>query len=240
MNKKRKLGIFVLANLLVFSSVSTAFSAENNLNSCNNRTQISLRMCDNKIEQYEEIKGISQFKLFFKVPFCVTYLNKNIIIDNNFNYNNSDKINQTEISKEEINENDQNDNSTFKLTAEEKELLDLVNKERKANGLASLTINEDLVKVARLKALDMIDKNYFSHTSPTYGNLFKMLKQFNISYSYAGENLAGNSIISLAHESLINSSGHRANILGQNYKQIGIGIVDGGVYGKMIVQLFIG
>lgn len=126
------------------------------------------------------------------------------------------------------------------MSADEQQMLDLVNAERVKAGLSPLKANLKLTSVARLKAKDMIDKNYFSHTSPTYGSPFDMMKQFGISYYTAGENLAGAPNTSTAHTNLMNSSGHRANILNSSFKEVGIGIVNGGPYGKMFVQMFIG
>ena len=117
-------------------------------------------------------------------------------------------------------------------------MIGLVNAVRAKNGFSSLSANTRLSKVARLKASDMIKNNYFNHNSPTYGSPFDMMNQFGISYRYAGENLAGASTVEIAHNNLMNSSGHRANILNASYKQIGIGVVNGGPYGKMFVQLF--
>jgi len=124
------------------------------------------------------------------------------------------------------------------ITSEERRMMGLVNAVRAKNGFSPLSANTRLAKVARLKASDMIKNNYFNHNSPTYGSPFDMMKQFGISYSYAGENLAGANTVEIAHNNLMNSSGHRANILNAGYKQIGIGVVNGGPYGKMFVQLF--
>lgn len=126
------------------------------------------------------------------------------------------------------------------LTAEEQQMVNLVNAERQKRGLQPLKVNLELTKVARVKAKDMIDNNYFSHHSPTYGSPFDMMRQFGISYRTAGENLAGNQTVERAHQALMNSDGHRANILNPNYTEVGIGIVAGGPYGKMFVQLFKG
>ncbi|BAU28684.1 putative YkwD family protein [Aneurinibacillus soli] len=126
------------------------------------------------------------------------------------------------------------------LTADEQQMLDLVNKERTQRGLAPLKANLELTKLARLKAQDMIDKNYFSHQSPTYGSPFDMMNRFGVSYRTAGENIAGNSSVAAAHTALMNSEGHRANILNTAYTEVGIGIVNGGPYGKMFVQMFKG
>ena len=97
----------------------------------------------------------------------------------------------------------------------------------------------DVVRVARIKAKDMADNKYFSHQSPTYGSPFDMLKKFGVSYRAAGENIAGNRSSKAAHDALMNSPGHRANILNTQYDRIGIGIVPDSRYGKVFVQMFI-
>lgn len=125
------------------------------------------------------------------------------------------------------------------LTADEQQMVDLVNKARGENNLPALEVDMAVVKVARVKAQDMIDNKYFSHTSPTYGSPFDMMKSFSIHYTLAGENIAGNQTVAAAHDALMNSPGHRANILKTDYTHIGIGIVDGGPYGKMFTQMFI-
>ncbi|MDE5412616.1 CAP domain-containing protein [Alkalihalobacterium chitinilyticum] len=126
------------------------------------------------------------------------------------------------------------------ITAEEQQMVNLVNEERAKVGLPALKVNTDLTKVARVKAQDMIDHNYFAHQSPTYGSPFDMLQHYGVSYRTAGENLAGNQTVEAAHRALMNSSGHRANILNHQYTEVGIGIINGGPYGKMFVQLFKG
>ncbi len=125
------------------------------------------------------------------------------------------------------------------LTEDENLMLSLVNQARASAGLPALSIDLQLTKAARAKSQDMINKNYFSHQSPTYGSVSQMLKTFGISYRAVGENIACNSSTNGAHTALMNSSGHRANILGSQYTYIGIGIVDGGKCGKMFTQLFI-
>jgi uncharacterized YkwD family protein len=119
-------------------------------------------------------------------------------------------------------------------------VLKLVNAERKKAGVQPLTLSEKLTSIANTKAKDMADKGYFSHQSPTYGSPFDMLKQFGVSYSYAGENIAaGQKTAEEVMNSWMNSSGHKANILNKNYTQIGVGFVRGGEYGTEWVQLFI-
>lgn len=125
-------------------------------------------------------------------------------------------------------------------TTQAQAVLDLVNKERKKAGVPALTLSQKLTDIANNKAKDMADKNYFSHTSPTYGSPFDMLKHFGVSYSYAGENIAaGQKTAEEVMNSWMNSSGHRANILNKNYTQLGVGYTTGGQYGTEWVQLFI-
>lgn len=119
-------------------------------------------------------------------------------------------------------------------------MLSLINQERAKAGLSPLTADMRLVELARKKSLDMIQNNYFGHVSPTYGSPFDMLKAAGISYRAAGENIAGAPTVARAHALLMASQGHRANILSSSYNRVGIGIVDGGPYGKMFTQLFIG
>lgn len=130
--------------------------------------------------------------------------------------------------------------TTSTLNTDEKEVFDLINKQRTNNGLSALTIDSEVQRVARIKAQDMVDNNYFSHTSPTYGSPFDMLKSFKISYKTAGENIAGNSSNSAAVNAWMNSSGHKANILNSGFNYTGIGVVSSPKYGKMYVQMFIG
>jgi len=130
--------------------------------------------------------------------------------------------------------------STTSMNADEKEVFDLINKQRTNNGLQALKIDNEVQKVARIKAQDMVDNNYFAHESPTYGSPFQMLKSFKISYKTAGENIAANSSNSGAVNAWMNSSGHKANILNSSYNYTGIGVVSSKKYGKMYVQMFIG
>lgn len=110
------------------------------------------------------------------------------------------------------------------LTSDEQLIVNLVNQERVNAGLQPLKVNFKLVKVARLKAQDMVENNYFSHTSPTYGSPFDMIKAEGVNYRYAGENIAGNSTASGAMAAWMRSDGHRANILNPNFTHIGVGV----------------
>lgn len=124
------------------------------------------------------------------------------------------------------------------VTAYESEVVRLVNEARKQNGLSPLTTNWELSRVARYKSQDMVDKRYFSHTSPTYGSPFDMMKAFGISYRTAGENIAyGQRTPQEVVNAWMNSPGHRANILNGSFTQIGVGYVAAGNYWT---QMFIG
>lgn len=126
------------------------------------------------------------------------------------------------------------------LTADEQETFDLINLKRAEAGLSALQIDSEVQNVARAKAQDMVNNSYFSHTSPTYGSPFDMLKSYGITYKAAGENIAGNSSNSGAVNAWMNSEGHRANILSNNYNYTGLAVVDSPKYGKLYVQMFIG
>ena len=110
----------------------------------------------------------------------------------------------------------------------ERQVVELVNQERAAYGLAPLTLSTQLSDGARLKSQDMRDNGYFDHTSPTYGTPFEMMRSLGITYSAAAENIAmGYSTAEAVVAGWMNSPSHRANILSENYTHIGVGHVDG-------------
>lgn len=149
------------------------------------------------------------------------------------NYSNSNNSSNNNSSS--------NSNSTTTaMTTDEKEVFDLINNQRTQNGLSALKLDTETLRVARIKAQDMVDNNYFSHNSPTYGSPFQMLNSFKISYKTAGENIAGNSSNSSAVTAWMNSSGHKANILNSSFNYTGIGVVKSSKYGKVYVQMFLG
>ncbi|MDD2376270.1 MAG: CAP domain-containing protein [Clostridia bacterium] len=119
-------------------------------------------------------------------------------------------------------------------------VLKYINDARKANGLIALTKDWKLADIALRKSNEMVEKNYFLHTSPTYGTPFDMMKNFGITYKTAGENIAGNSNMKSAVDSWMNSEGHRKNILSNSYNYIGIGVTKSDKYGYIISAMFIG
>lgn len=121
------------------------------------------------------------------------------------------------------------------------QVLVLVNKERTLRGLTALKGDSALNRVAQLKAEDMAKKGYFSHTSPTYGSAFDMLKSHNIKYKTAGENIAyGQKTAQTVMNGWMNSSGHRANILKSSYTKLGVGYAVSSNGTPYWVQIFVG
>ncbi|QPQ36420.1 CAP domain-containing protein [Lysinibacillus sp. JNUCC-52] len=120
----------------------------------------------------------------------------------------------------------------------EQEVVKLVNAERAKAGLPALKEDWELSRVAKYKSQDMHDKNYFDHTSPTYGTPFTMMKNFGITYKSAGENIAkGQKSATEVVNAWMNSEGHRANILNTSYTHIGVGFVkDGNYWSQMFIQ----
>jgi len=151
-------------------------------------------------------------------------------------------INQqvTDVEKEDITkDNDQSSEAEkTSLSAYEEKVVELTNKEREKQGLQDLKIDEELSKVAKDKSTDMNSKGYFSHTSPTYGSPFDMMKQYGIDYQTAGENIAkGQSSPEEVVDAWMHSEGHRANILNENFTHIGVGYEEAGNHWT---QMFIG
>lgn len=120
----------------------------------------------------------------------------------------------------------------------EQEMLVLLNQEREKNGFPKLTFSNDLAAVGREHCENMFERGYFSHFTPEGLSPFDRMDKAGISYSYAGENLALAPNVAIAMQGLIQSPGHRANILSPNFGQVGIGVIDGGAYGEMFCQEF--
>ncbi|WP_205091487.1 SafA/ExsA family spore coat assembly protein [Thalassobacillus pellis] len=122
----------------------------------------------------------------------------------------------------------------------EQQVIDLTNRERTQRGLPALREDWQLSRVARYKSRDMAQRNYFSHHSPTYGSPFTMMRDFNISYRRAAENIAaGQRTPQEVVNGWMNSPGHRKNILNGNMTHIGVGYAEGGSYGTYWTQMFI-
>ena len=154
-----------------------------------------------------------------------------------------DLIEYTSNTQEEVvQEQEQNPNLT---TTPENDaniyyILERINAIRNENGLPALTLDSLITATAQTKARDMVENNYFSHNSPTYGSPFLMMKNAGITYKAAGENIAGNNNLDDAINSFINSPEHSQNILSNAYNYIGIGLEKSDTYGYVIVLMFIG
>lgn len=140
-------------------------------------------------------------------------------------------------SNESVSLNFRTNNYSVDKTAEQ-QMLQLVNQERAKAGKGPLVMNSLLQKVARAHAADMLERGYFSHYTPDGASPFDRMNQAGVVYTYGGENLAFSPNVQLAMQGLMNSPGHRENILSPNYHKVGIGVLDAGVYGEMFVQEF--
>jgi len=163
-----------------------------------------------KSTTYTVVSGDSMWKIAVKYQIGVSELIKaNPQISNPSMIKVGQKINIPEASP---------------LAAYETEVIRLTNLERTKRGLPALTTNWQLSRVARYKSQDMINKNYFSHNSPTYGSPFTMMQSFGLKFSAGGENIAyGQRTPQEVVNAWMNSPGHRANILSTAYTQIGVG-----------------
>ena len=129
--------------------------------------------------------------------------------------------------------------SNISLSQDEQIFFNLINNQRIENNLTEFKIDENLLNIARLKANDIVENKYFSHTSPKFGTLFEMLVNHNISYQKASENIARNVNADGAIESLMNSEAHKKNILSEDFEYTGIGVVNSVEYGKIFVEIFV-
>ena len=145
-----------------------------------------------------------------------------------------DSNNNSNIAQENTNPSTPDSNANIEY------ILSKLNEIRKENGLPLFTLDSLLTATAQTKAQDMVANNYFSHTSPTYGNPFEMMQNAGVTYKAAGENIAGNNNIDDAINSFMKSSEHSQNILSNSFNYIGIGLEKSETYGYVIVLMFIG
>lgn len=120
----------------------------------------------------------------------------------------------------------------------EAKMLILVNRERAKAGLKPVKGDPEMTRVARAHSRDMFARGYFAHDNPDGKDPFDRMRAANVRFFAAGENLALAQTMEIAHTNLMNSPGHRANILKPEFGRLGIGILDGGFYGLMISQEF--
>ncbi len=189
---------------------------------------------DNKDGIMTVIKGFLMLWIMNLIRENVVNDSDNIItstIKKGLNIGGEDSPGETKVEIEEV-------KSTPYLTKEEQLMLDMVNEVRENEGIVPLQADNKLTEVARMKARDMLENDYFDHHSPVYGSPFAMLQEKKINYLLAGENLARAKTVEEAFKGLMESREHRGNIVDNRYDSIGIGIIkeDRGVL--TVVQLF--
>lgn len=231
MNKtiKSMIATLVIAGTVTTITPTIAKAAEITCTNSTTQQQISLKDFLNKYPQFKNWTVTTSTK--------ATTSN---ITTNNPKTNDTNPVNSTAQNTATTQPTQNNNVQASSISAEANEVIRLVNVERSKNGLAPLKANAELSKVATTKAQDMIDKNYFSHTSPTYGSPFDMMKKFGINYTAAGENIAyGQKTPADVMNSWMNSPGHRANILNSNFTEIGVGVANDKNGTPYWVQMFI-
>jgi len=215
----KKVMVALSLTILLSSSMGHAasFTRYNNYSNYNNYSRV--RYVYNYNNYYE-----NWFSNIFAQP-----------TQNSWKYGETEKPKNAETTNETTekeytdttNTNTNTNTNTTSASSIEMEVVNIVNSERQKAGLAPLQYSSELSNVARAKSQDMASKNYFSHTSPTYGDPFSMMKSFGIKYKTAGENIAkGYSSAQSVMKGWMNSSGHKANILNPSFGKIGVGYVN--------------
>lgn len=125
------------------------------------------------------------------------------------------------------------------VSPQESALYEMINNERVANGVSALPLDAELSAIAREKSEDMIENGYFAHESPTYGRASEMLDEFGYSYTSVGENIARNGSVEKAHAALMSSQSHVRNILGSQWKAVGVGIANDANGYPYVTELFV-
>lgn len=120
----------------------------------------------------------------------------------------------------------------------EQEMVSLVNRERTKRGLEQLVVDGKIVAAARAHSLDMFQRRYFAHENPEGEDAVDRMQKAGVSFRVGGENLAFSADVETAHEGLMESEGHRKNILDPAFGRIGVGVIDSGIYGRMFTQNF--
>ncbi|MFA9557006.1 CAP domain-containing protein [Evansella sp. AB-rgal1] len=209
--------------------------------SVNNEDTISSDSTTLSSDNFPHTKAVQIQEAKFEYKIDVNQQNKNVQINQskkNWNKENQQDQNelpqnegatqeqqqQADMNQSKAEETDESEPGQDDITAMEQRVIELTNQERRNNGLQDLQFDGELGQVARTKSNDMRENSYFSHTSPTYGSPFDMIRDFGVSYNAAAENIAqGQQTAEQVVESWMNSAGHRQNILNGNYTHIGVG-----------------
>lgn len=187
-----------------------------------------------------KLKGNIKYKIDSKGEYDIIKVN-NKYITFFYDIHNNNKIVSYQVIDKKI-EDKTNDiypkNSVDVKKSLELQMIDLINSTRVKNSLNILEYSESATQSSRKHSFDMMSNNFFNHNNLKNETPFDRMRKENINYSYAGENIAGGQTSSIyAHEALMNSLGHRKNILGNNYKYIGVGIEIGhGTYKTYYTQ----
>lgn len=120
-----------------------------------------------------------------------------------------------------------------------REMLDMINGERSSRGLAPLRYDAAAQRIAQAKAEDIVDRDYFSHHSPSYGTPAEMLRREGIRVGSWAENIVACDSVQTAHTSLMARDDNQAGLLNPRHARIGIGIAQGGRWGRVFVQLLL-
>ena len=124
------------------------------------------------------------------------------------------------------------------LPAQEQEAGNLLNNDRGRYNLPALAIDPELSRIARIKSQDMLQRGYFAHTSPVYGDVRAMLTHFGYSYTAASENIARHSSVEKAQAAFLSSPAHRRNVLSTAYTKVGIGVAVAPAGYVYVTQIF--
>lgn len=125
------------------------------------------------------------------------------------------------------------------VSSQESALYQMINSDRQKNGVAALPLDTELSALARAKSEDMVENNYFAHESPTYGKAADMLEDAYYEFTSVGENIARNGSIEKAHAALMSSSSHVRNILGSQWKTVGVGVANDQNGYPYVTELFV-
>lgn len=191
----------------------------------------------NEGDEVYVIGAINNFLLVITKDNLVGMVREDLI-----NWNSSSEITPEDnnVTNDENNNPQEESQKNNEYKANVSYILERINAERIKRGLPALTLDSLVTATAQTKAKDMVENNYFSHTSPTYGTPFEMMQNAGITYIAAGENIAGNNDIDDAINSFLSSEEHSKNIFSNAYNYIGIGIEKSNTYGYIIVLMFIG
>lgn len=185
--------IAVLTMILLSAVPSTAFAAEKNI-------------CSNNIKY----TAVQEYKNNSFLNNCFGNIQIPNIGGGNANNGNTNNGNTQKPD-------DNGYNSSY-----EQQVLNLVNKERRSQGLSALSLSAEAQQAARVRAKEIVSS--FSHTRPNGTSCFTVLNEIGAKYTSAGENIAkGQKTPEQVVEAWMNSPSHRANILSSKYTKLGVG-----------------